>query len=105
MVDAFLGIGKGHAGLQQFCITMKSESIVKLQNYYRSAIKNNVPNIEQMKSAIFATLYHCMSTDEKPQHFKCPGGESSWYFYNRAAAKGNEPPKHEGIGEPILHLL
>lgn len=48
-----------------------------------------------MKSAVFATLYHCMSTDETPQHFKCPFSEESWCFYNRALAAGEEPPKHD----------
>lgn len=77
-------------------------TIVKLTNYYRSAIKKNIPNVEQMKTAVFATLYHCMSTDQLPQHFKCPGGEMSWCFYNRALAKGEDPPKHEGNRNTFL---
>ncbi|KAJ4433906.1 hypothetical protein ANN_16219 [Periplaneta americana] len=63
---------------------LKEETIVKLCNYYRSAVKKNIPNVDDMKSAIYATSYHCMSTNENPQHFKCPGGENSWCFYNRA---------------------
>lgn len=74
---------------------LTKETILKLQLYYRQAIKNNIPNVQHMKTAIYATLYHAMSTDEKPQHFKCPGGASSWCFYNRATARGEIPPKHD----------
>ncbi|GFV57954.1 uncharacterized protein TNCV_3687911 [Trichonephila clavipes] len=43
-----------------------------------------------MKTAIYASLMHCSSTDKKPMHGKCPEGESSWCFYKRAIAKGEK---------------
>lgn len=76
------------------CGSLKEETIVKLQGFYQKAIKANAPSISQMKTAIFATLFHCMSTDEKPQHQKCPTGKESWCFYQRAIACGERPKKH-----------
>ena len=49
----------------------KEETIIKLTNFYRKAIKDNVPDIDKMKSAIYASLYHS-STDKLQRHSKCP---------------------------------
>lgn len=48
-----------------------------------------------MKKAIYATLDHAMSTDDKPLHSRCPSGEKSWCFFNRAIAKQEAVPKHD----------
>ena len=69
--------------------------MVKLGNYYRKAIKDNAPNVENMKNAIYATLHHYMSTDETPLHFNCPTDVNSWCFFNRAAARKEAKPKHD----------
>ncbi|GFT27716.1 uncharacterized protein TNCV_3570851 [Trichonephila clavipes] len=50
-----------------------------------------------MKTAIYASLMHCSSTDKKPMHGKCPQGESSWCFYKRAIAKGETPGSHSSM--------
>ncbi|GFW68298.1 uncharacterized protein TNCV_2262881 [Trichonephila clavipes] len=47
-----------------------------------------------MKSAIYATLYHCSSTDAKPKHNKCPNGKLSWCFFKRALANEESPGSH-----------
>lgn len=75
--------------------SLTEEKIVKLQNYYRCAITKNIPHVEKMKTAIFATLQHEMSTDNDPRHEKCPDGEDSWCFYRRAVAKREVPPSHK----------
>ncbi|GFS75683.1 uncharacterized protein TNCV_3424331 [Trichonephila clavipes] len=67
--------------------SLTDKNITKLQNYYRKAIKDNVPDTDKMKTAIYASLMHCSSTDKKPMHGKCHEGESSWCFYERAIAK------------------
>lgn len=55
-----------------------------------------------MKKAIFATLSHCKSTDEHPQHNICPKEKDSWCFYNRAIANGEKPEPHpDRIKTPI----
>ncbi|KAJ4430652.1 hypothetical protein ANN_19242 [Periplaneta americana] len=43
---------------------LTKETILKLQLYYRQAIKNNIPNVQHMKTAIYTTVYHAMSTAE-----------------------------------------
>ncbi|GFW82252.1 uncharacterized protein TNCV_3817331 [Trichonephila clavipes] len=57
--------------------SLTDKNITKLQNYYRKAIKDNVPDTDKMKTAIYASLMHCSSTDKKPMQGKCPEGESS----------------------------
>ncbi|GFW12311.1 uncharacterized protein TNCV_2489551 [Trichonephila clavipes] len=47
-----------------------------------------------MKTAIYATLFHSISTDQKPQHFKCPTGKDSWCFFQAALARGEVPGPH-----------
>ena len=69
--------------------SFKEDMIIKLGNFYRKAIQDNVPDIQKRKSAVFAFLYHCSSTDKAPKHNKCPTCSESWCFYQRALA-GNE---------------
>ncbi|GBN27508.1 hypothetical protein AVEN_67564-1 [Araneus ventricosus] len=52
------------------------------------AVKDNTPDVSKMKTSIFASLYHCMSTNSKPQHSKCPAGAESWCFLQRVVARG-----------------
>lgn len=52
--------------------------IDKLSIYYGLAIRRHCNSIQDMKKAIWATLYHKISTDEKLQHHFCPEGEKSW---------------------------
>ena len=46
-----------------------------LQIFYRGAIVN-IPNIDKMRSAAWASLFHSMSTDASPQHQRYPGVDS-----------------------------
>ncbi|GFU72831.1 uncharacterized protein TNCV_2782961 [Trichonephila clavipes] len=71
--------GKGHG-------TLKEATIKKLTLYYQKAIVQNKGNVPAMKKAIYATLHHSISTDQKPQHSKCPIGADSWCFYHSAKA-------------------
>ena len=58
-----------------------------------------------MKEAIYASLYHCASTDQSPQHSHCPTGESSWCFYQSVLAKNIEPGTHaSNVKTPINQL-
>ncbi|GFU68662.1 uncharacterized protein TNCV_308771 [Trichonephila clavipes] len=36
-----------------------------------------------------------MSTDQKPQHKKCPSGIDSWCFYKSSLARGKKPGFHK----------
>ena len=74
---------------------LTKEKIVKIQNYYGKAIKDNAEDINVMKKRIFAILFHLTSNEDNPKHMHCPTGEDSWCFWNRAKAKGEEPGKHK----------
>ncbi|GFT19638.1 uncharacterized protein TNCV_2535081 [Trichonephila clavipes] len=85
--------------------SLTDKNITKLQNYYRKAIKDNVPDTNKMKTATYASLTHCSSTDKKPMHGKCPEGESSWCFYKRAIAKGETPGSHSSMRTYLSPLV
>ncbi|KAJ4449226.1 hypothetical protein ANN_00623 [Periplaneta americana] len=74
--------------------SLKSATINKLQKYQSKAIYRNKRDTKTTKTAIYATLLHSISTDKKPQHSKCPPGEKSWYFYQKALAVGRKPEPH-----------
>ncbi|GFT84389.1 uncharacterized protein TNCV_1610211 [Trichonephila clavipes] len=71
--------------------SLKEETIKKLTRYYTNAIRKNKGHVEAMKTAIYATLFHCKSIDQKPQHKKCPSGKDSWCFYQSSLARGKKP--------------
>lgn len=62
--------------------------IEELTIFYGNAIREFSDNLENMKRAAWATFYHKISTDNKPQHHLCPDGENSWCKYNVAKAEG-----------------
>lgn len=62
--------------------------IKKLTSYCRKAIADNINDVENMKNAIYATLRHYISTDDKPQDTTCPKGIDSWCWYNRQVVEG-----------------
>ncbi|GBN71889.1 hypothetical protein AVEN_97339-1 [Araneus ventricosus] len=66
--------------------SLKVSTILKLTNFYRKAIKDNVPDVQKMKTAIFAALFHTSSTNKASKHNKCPTGVTSWCSYQRALA-------------------
>ncbi|GFW13471.1 uncharacterized protein TNCV_1209371 [Trichonephila clavipes] len=87
--------GKSHGSLKEATIT-------KLTTYYQKAILRNKGDVNAMKTAIYTTLLHSISTDAKPQHSKCPAEENSWCFYQSAIANGEKPGNHKlNVGTPI----
>ncbi|GFV81201.1 uncharacterized protein TNCV_4772302 [Trichonephila clavipes] len=85
--------------------SLTDATITKLQNFYRKAIVDNVPEVEKMKASIFATLFHCMSTDAKPMHSKCPDGKLSWCIYNRAKADNKVPGSHKSMKTKLSEVV
>lgn len=66
-----------------------TDNLIKdLTVYYGLAIRQNSDSVEKMREAIWATYYHKISTDEEPQHDKCPEGETSWCKWRVAEANG-----------------
>ena len=66
----------------------------KLQNYFHGAILGNKGKPKEMEIAIWASLFHCTSTDTDLHHGHCPDGENSWCFYKKAQALGEQPGPH-----------
>lgn len=68
---------------------LTAKLIDELTVYYGLAIRRSIKtSIEEMKNAIWATFFHKISTDEKPQHDRCPSGEDTWCSYQKAKASG-----------------
>lgn len=65
---------------------LTAKMIDKLTVYYGLAIRRYSDSMENMKNAIWATFFHYSSTDENPQHKKCPSGADSWCEWQKAAA-------------------
>ena len=80
---------------------LTKEKAIKFQHYYRHAITHNIGSQDSMRTAIWASLFHCMSTDEEPKHDRCPRGRDSWCFYNRA--KPGEPTYHHIQPTSVIH--
>jgi len=62
---------------------------------YGLAIQRHLDSVEDMRKEIWATYYHKIFTDEKPQHHLCPNGEDSWCKWHQHKAKGtvySQPP-------------
>ena len=74
---------------------LTQDRTIHFQNYYRIAVQRNLGNPQEMRQDIWATLFHCMSTDEDPQHTKCPNHVDSWCFYQRAVARKEAIPSHK----------
>ena len=78
---------------------LTKEKAIKFQYYYRGAIKNNIGDSKAMRRAVWASLFHCMSTDESPQHDRC---SAKWCFYLKALESGDPIPPHKGnIRHPL----
>ena len=77
----------------------------RLQNYYGIAIRQNKNNLEGMKKAVRATLFHVASNKENNLHYPhCPEGSDSWCRYNQDKANGTTTYK-PGPGLPISIIL
>jgi hypothetical protein len=67
---------------------LTQSEIDKLQNYYGLAIRRNVSNLEAIKRAVWAIFFHKVSTNEKPRHGLCAGGDDSWCKFKSSASSG-----------------
>ena len=65
---------------------LTGKMIDKLTVYYGLPIRRNAHSVQKMKNDIWATFYHYGSTDDNPQHEKCPPGDESWCEWQRALA-------------------
>ena len=70
-----LADGKGVSGKGR----LTDKAVNTLQNYYGMATRQNMGDLQGMRKAVGAVLYHCSDiTDEETCHQFCPTGEKSW---------------------------
>ncbi len=74
---------------------LTQQKIMKIQNFYGRAVKDNSNDLKVLKKRIFAILFHLSSSDEHPKHIHCPPGKSSWCFWQKAVANEKEPGSHK----------
>ena len=58
---------------------LTQRTMEQVQTHYANAIKSG-KSVDSMHDAIWATYFHCSSTDADPHHSHCPEGEDSWCF-------------------------
>lgn len=93
-----LGDGKGLGGKGR----LTDDKIDSLQRYYGLAIRKNLKDENAMKKAVWATFYHTLSTDEKPQHEFCPKGIESWCGYNKSQELKTSFTHKNSLPEPVM---
>ena len=75
---------------------LTDSAIDHMSRYYSKAVRDNVGGtVEGMRNACLSGFQHVTSSDDCPSHENCEEGEDSWCFYNKAQAKGEEPPSHD----------
>ena len=80
--------------------------IDRLQNYYGRAIRVNVGDVEGTYKAIWASLCHRASTDEKSRHEFCPTGVESWCLWQQKKAGKDVTVIHQDpLPEAVLHAI
>ena len=81
---------------------LTGEVVKRLTLYYGMAVRRHKGDLQGMRRAVLATLDHCSSTDDAPNHDRCPEGDTSWCFFHKAEAKGEEPgPHRENLATPL----
>jgi hypothetical protein len=60
----------------------------KLQNYYGLTIRENVNNLEAMKTAVWVVIFHKLSMNDKPQNGLSPSGDDIWCKFKNHASPG-----------------
>lgn len=84
---------------------LTDHEIDQLQRYYGLAIRNNLESVESMKKAIWATFYHNLSSDEKPQHHLCPNDSKTWCKYNKAILNGESYTHKHSLPESVMEEI
>lgn len=79
--------------------------IDKLQVYYGNAIRSSGNDLQKMIRSVWATYFHKASSDENPQHYLCPPGDTSWCKFNKAKAEGSTYQHGTTLSEDILKLI
>ena len=81
---------------------LTKEKALRMQHYFCYALNAGVGDVDDMRQHVWASVFHCMSTDSNPKHTRWAMGDQSWCFYQRAVAIDEEPPAHaDNIRHPL----
>jgi RNase P subunit RPR2 len=70
------------------------------------AIRGNFGDLSGMRSAIHASLFHCVSSEKRNLHNHCPDGADSWCSFKRDKANGTKLHKTgPGLPDNIIALI
>lgn len=78
--------------------------------YFGLAIRRCSDSTEKMRTAIWTTFYHKISTDKKPQYHYCPPGAESWCSWQKVKANGSlkqyqhKVPLPQVVDDAIKHV-
>ena len=84
---------------------LKQTTIVQLTKYYGLAVRAHPNDVDGMQDAVLATFEHSSSTDEKPQHNKCPVGADSWCSSRRHAPLARSRAHTESTSTHLIDRL
>lgn len=84
---------------------LTEKEIDNIQTYYGMAIRRNTDSVKNMQQDIWAIFLHKLSTDDKPQHFLCPKGTSSWCKYNRAIETKEAYHHKHSLPVPVVEAM
>ena len=84
------------------CGRLTKDKAIRQQHYYRYAITASGGDADNMRDRVWATLFHCMSTDEEPHHTRCPPGtDYSDSNLLKRLAKGKTQNSNESLHNVI----
>lgn len=84
---------------------LTKKTIDSLQNYFGLAIRRNRGNLKAMRKDVWATFFHRLSTDEKPNHHMCPKGVDSWCKFERAKVTKESYTHKNSLPEAVMNEI
>ena len=97
------GLVHGSENLKKLNWAFNNKLVDRLQNYYGMAIRSNVGDLNKMKKAIYAALFHARSSEKDNYHAHCPTGVDSWCTYHLDIANTTELHKPtKGLPEEAI---
>lgn len=85
---------------------LTDKMIDRLQAYYGMAVREHRGDLQGMCKAIWASIMHRVSTQEKPQHQFCPTGTDSWCGWQRVkAGSGEQYQHHDSVPQAVFQKI
>ena len=72
---------------------------------YTANVRGHGNDLQGMACAIWASVVHCVSTDDKPQHQFCPPGPDSWCKWQSHQAGGPEYQHKKSLPDAVFKVI